>query len=236
MSLERPNYGDYTEMDMDKQEFKAHGKFIMSEFESYNYIVQPRTIPIFDYTHGNAGVERKTVTDFISSYMSEDEHMWDQSNRMLDIADEWRPYIVIIGGSKAVRDHYRVAHKRQATESDYDSFWGAIASIAARYTFPVLTVPNHRRFVQVVSKIFNSHRVGKAGQPRQLKVSPTNKYTLPARILALMPGLNFKAQTIVDTLDLTDPREIWTLTFDELKTVKGIADTLAGNIIDYFGI
>lgn len=234
--------GEFTELQYDGRE-KDDELIELLEYE-YEHLMQKVTLPLFDYLQGDAGIERKTITDFIQSYKKSDgTNIWDQCNRMAS-QEEWSPYLIIIGTTYSeyeddlndIDRFYLSYKKRKATEADYNSFWGAIGSIMARYQFPVIIVPTNEHFAQLATKIFHSHRHGKSGQVRQLNISPTEKYSAVERILALVPGINTRARDIVEHLNLTLPREIWTLDMEELQSVPFIGPKKAEAIIDYLGI
>lgn len=235
--------GEFTEVQYDSRE-KDEELIELLEFE-HQHFMERVTLPVFDYIQGDAGIERKTIADFIGSYKSKkNTNIWSQCGRMV-AQTEWSPYLIVVGTTHSeyeddlndIDRYYLDAHKREATEADYNSFWGAVSSIMVRYHIPVIIVPTREVFARMVTKIFHSHRHGKAMKAREVNISPTAKYSAVERILSLVPGISTKARDIVEHLNLTLPRDIWSLTYEDLKNeVPGIGPKKAEAIIDYLGI
>lgn len=231
--------GDFTDLIVDHKE----PDHLADAFFDRDFMIERYNLPIFDYMQENIGIERKRADDFVKSFItSKDDHGWDQMNRIAEY--EGPAYLIIEGNYDSYLSLFRPTKNRRNPIS-WKQFWGAIGSITVRYGITPIIVTGSEEmmttdkemFVYTACKIFKSHREGKVGQARKLRVSPVAKYHNVVKALMLVDGIGPEiAEAIKNDLDMTFPREILGLTLDELVTVEGVAEKRAEDIIDWWGI
>lgn len=231
--------GEFTDLIIDNMEPDD----IADMFFDKDYIVDRKTLNIFDYMQEDVGIERKRADDFVKSFItSKDDHGWDQMNRIAE--HEGPAYLIVEGDYDSYVDLFKPSKKFRKPVSE-DRFWGAVGSITVRYgIFPIIVTgseeelsTDQEKFVYLACKIFKSHREGKAGQARKLRVSPVAKYHNVVKALMLTDGIGPEvAESIRNDLDLTFPREILGLTLKELLSVEGVGEKRAEDIVDWWGI
>ena len=207
-------------------------------FFEADFLIEKSKLSIFDYMQGDVGIERKRVDDFVQSFIhGKDDHGWDQMNRISQ--HEGPAYLIIEGDYETYVTYY--AEKKVAS---FKQFYGAIASIAVRYGIPPLIASgteddihesDEDAFVYLCRKIFRSHREGKAGLVRKVKVSPIKKYENVIIALMNTDGIGPEnAEAIKEHHNLTFAREILNLNYTKLKEVPTIGPKKAEAIADWW--
>lgn len=224
--------GEFTTIDVDLAEpLKMDIRLLENDHDSHRV-----RLPIFDYMQNNVGVERKTMQDFLSSYQG--DHIWDQMNRITE--HDGPSYLIISGSFNDLYPHLKGEEHQEKRDrlikKARKSYIGAMGSIAVRYDIHPMRVDDDDELAALMTKIFHSHRHGKAGQLRKLKVSPLTKYTMPAKIIALVGGVDAKAQDIADELALETIHDVVAMKPEDLKKIYGIGKKTIDRIFEELGI
>lgn len=215
--------GEYTDIIVDKREPKEMEQLFL-DLEYGTIWTQHDAEESFDYRQGNVIIERKTVADFVSSFKS--NHLWEQLEKMQRYG---HAYLIIIGNLEE--------QERSMYGASIDQILGAIGSISVRYGIHPILVKDDKQFTYLVGKIFQGHRNGNYMKARKTRLSNTNKnVSVASRILALVPGMNRKAEDITRTLNLQTIHDVANLTYEKLQEVDGIGKKTALNILQHLKI
>jgi ERCC4-type nuclease len=215
--------GDFTDIIIDKREPKEMESLFL-DLEYGTVWTQHTSQESFDYRQGNVIIERKSMSDFVSSFKS--DHLWDQLAKMQRYGVS---YLIVVGSL-----YEGVNSKFGAVPNQ---ILGAMGSIAVRYGIHPMIVNNNKEFAYLVGKLFQSHRNGNHMKHRKTRLTNTRKeISVAAKILSLVPGMDKKAEDIVKELNLKTIHDVTNLTYEKLQEVTGIGKKTALNILQYLQI
>lgn len=167
-------------------------------------------------------IERKTYTDFVTSYIS--GHIQDQAQRMNKVSNN---YCVIVYGS--LNDLGYVAKKYPAVKHiKQQSVDKMVRSLEMVYKCPVFFVANEAQYFQEIMRIaetINKH----SGEQLQTKQVNTLKNRKDIDFVMLVDRVGQKtAMALIK--EFKTPEKVFTATRDELKKINGVGDATVADI------
>lgn len=167
-------------------------------------------------------IERKTYSDFVTSYIS--GHLQDQAQRMNKVSDN---YCVIVYGS--LNDLQWVARKYPAVKHiKQQSVDKMVRAMEIVYKCPIFFVTNEAQYFQEILRIaetINKH----SGEQIQTKQVSTLKNRKDVEFVMLVDRVGQK--TALSLLkEFKTPEKVFTATRDELKKINGVGDATISDI------
>lgn len=167
-------------------------------------------------------VERKTIADFCSSYMT--GHLQDQAVRMNKASYN---YCCIVYGD--LKDLHRIANKNPAlkriTQKSIDKM---TANLEILYGLPIFFVKNEAQYLnKIISLAEVVHK--SAGKKVRVKSKVTIKNRPDVDILRVAPKIGEKtAMLLLD--EFKTPQKVLNASREDLLKVKGIGDATISDI------
>lgn len=181
----------------------------------------PAHLDVGDYIcNGKIVIEYKRMDDFLNSIR--DGRLKRESLNQAELFDYH--YVMIVGNLRTT-----IAQLRKNgvifSEAEYN---GAVTSLST-YT-NLLWADNKSQAFKMMDMIF---RKCSDGKDRSLQDIPKPSRNPVLNYLASCTNMNtVRAKNIVDSLGLTKGTDLFTLTKEDLLTVKGIGDKIADNVIE----
>lgn len=213
-------YVDKKELEMKKKSlafFKA--KKIDTEEK---LLVDYGDIALFLTSKQWLNIERKTYSDFVTSYIS--GHLQDQAQRMNRVSNN---YCVIVYGS--INDLQYVARKYPAVKHvKKQSVDKMVRAMEMVYKCPVFFVDNEAQYFQEILRIaetVNKH----SGEQLQTKQVTTLKNRKDVDFIMLVDRVGQKTAMAL-LKEFKTPEKVFTATRDELKKINGVGDATVADI------
>lgn len=145
-------------------------------------ITEDTDYPTGDYCYkGKILIERKTIQDFDSSFLS--NHIWEQCQKMRIWANQDLTRVVrlyIVGDLGVYNEHSGITFEQRM---------GAIESIAGRYNITVVTPQSETQMVVAIGKMCRMLDEGKMGIGREFQFLPAKNITLLEHLLGGINGI-----------------------------------------------
>jgi len=174
-----------------------------------------KTLPVGDYIVApETVVERKTVSDFISSVF--DGRLFDQCNRL---KEHYQFPILLIEGN--------IDEIEKLTENPF-VFYGAISSIAIDFKIPVIPTPNASHTSKLLISMCSRKDVTSGPFIKKIRKS-NNLQKQQLSVLCSLPGVGEK--TAMRMLEkFGTPLEVLSSSVTELSKISGLGKVRAKNI------
>ena len=184
-------------------------------------------LPVGDFLDREKGlvVERKTISDFLGSYIS--NHMSDQCMQMENNFDE---YFVFISG--CFKDlFFQKGLPDQIKRLTADSYGKMKIHLLRSFSgLRILEFPNDTQLVKAVAELFTYEGSKRIGTLIRLKA---NKNDIYLNQICSVPGVGIeKAKVILEYVKT--PFTLYQTTETELKSLEGIGEIYAKRIKEYF--
>lgn len=185
------------------------------------------TLPIGDFIRGNVCVERKSMSDFITSYQG--KHIQKQ---LMQMEENFDMSFLIISGK-----HSEVAFNPRLKGWTVNHHMGALSSIAVRYPrIKVLQVDNDNQLVNLMIRIMEKAHDGKVPTLYDTELMKNKMTTddIRVKMLGCIPKVGLKkAQELAEIIGikLYDKKTQLDITPEHLKDVKGVGKVLSEKIV-----
>ena len=198
---------------------------ILLLLQKENIPYEVKALDIFDYVIGNVGIERKTVSDFVSSSYG---HLQEQIINALNNKEHINQIIVALIGDYDDLFWLRI-------KTNQDGFYGMLASLTMKYKVSIIHFKRETQFIQYLKKCLEK----KDGEIDFTKIKKLDfKDNTELSLLCALPNISItKAQKILETykikLILID-KENNGKTVEDLKDIKGFGNKIIENLKEYF--
>lgn len=217
---------DYVFVDGKEQEPMV--KKTIAFFKSKGVIASKKTlgdygdIAVFLKSHQILNVERKTIADFCSSYMT--GHIQDQAVRMNKVSSN---YCCIVYGN--IQDLKRLSNKvpgiDRITQKSIDKM---VIKLEILYGLPVFFVDNEAQYFTKIIEV--AEAVHKAGNQKvKIKSKVTIKNRPDINILTIAPKIGEKTALLL-LEHFNTPQAVLNASRKELLSIKGIGDATISDI------
>jgi len=174
-----------------------------------------------DFAIGDVRIERKSIGDFVNCIQN--KRFTEQCNRLFAFPIG---YILISGSLTKLQKEF----KRLQLQLNVNSIEGMIASLAVRYGFSIIWLPNDKMLVNVAYRMCKKLDEGKYLLP---KIVIAKRARLKVSFLTNIRGVSPKiAEELLSTFKTI--QGVANAEKDELLNVPGIGETVAKNIIKFF--
>ena len=196
---------------------------ILLLLQKENIPYEVKALDVFDYVIGEVGIERKTISDFVSSSYG---HLQEQIINALN--NNIKQIIVALIGDYDDLFWLRV-------KTNQEGFYGMLASLTMKYKVSIIHFKRETQFVTYLRKCLEK----KDGEIDFTKIKKLDfKDNTELSLLCALPSISItKAQKILEKykikLILTD-KENNGKVIDELKELDGIGNKIIQNLKPYF--
>jgi len=175
-----------------------------------------------DFAMGNIRIERKSIGDFVNCIQS--KRFNEQCNRLFAFPIG---YILISGSLTKLQKEF----KHLKLQLNVNSVEGMIASLAVRYGFSIIWLSNDKMLVNVAYRMCKKLDEGKYLLP---KIVIAKRARLKVSFLTNVRGVTPKtAEKLLNTFKTI--QSVANAKKEELLDVPGVGETVANNIIKFFG-
>jgi len=175
-----------------------------------------------DFAIGDVRIERKAIGDFVACIQS--KRFTAQCNKLFQYP---LGYILISGSLTQLKKKF----KKLNLQLNVNSIEGMISSLAIRYGFSVIWLPNDKMLVNVAYRMCKKLDEGKYLLP---KVVITKRARAKVSFLTNIRGVSPKvAETLL--AEFKTIKNITNKNKKELLAIEGVGITTAENIVKFFG-
>lgn len=179
-------------------------------------------VALFLTTKQWLNIERKTFSDFVTSYIS--GHLQDQAQRMNKVSNN---YCVIVYGS--INELQYVARKYPAVKHiKQPSIDKMVRAMEMVYKCPVFFVDNEAQYFQEILRVaetINKH----SGEQLQTKQITTLKNRKDVDFVMLVDRVGQKTALAL-LKQFKTPEKVFTASREDLKTINGVGDSTIADI------
>lgn len=198
---------------------------IFRSLEKLHIPYQKQTLLVGDYLEDerNLVVERKTVTDFLSSYIS--NHLIEQLTNMENNYDE--NYLFISGKFESLFFQQLPTQLKHVTAESYNKM-----KIHILCSFPkvrIVEFPNDTQLLKGVVELFTYEGNKHLDNILRRKVSKNDVFLSQ---IACVPGIGLERAKRI--LAVYEPKELYNITEEDLKKIDGIGAIYAKKIKEVF--
>jgi len=198
---------------------------ILLLLQKENIPYEVKTLDIFDYVIGDVGIERKTISDFVSSSYG---HLQEQIINALNNKEHIRQIVVALIGAYDDLFWLRV-------KTNQEGFYGMLASLTMKYKVSIIHFKRETQFITYLRKCLEK----KDGEINFTKIKKLDfKDNTELSLLCALPNISvIKAQKILEKynikLILTD-KENNGKVVEHLKELDGFGNKIIQNLKPYF--